>query len=86
METLSNKEKAHLRGYAQALQDLMFAMTGDNTCAKRYDPIAFDEKHIYSYAFDFKNGTRVHPLAEFESIEEIKSFMVSEAKEYIEPL
>ena len=55
MEKLSKKEKDYLKGYAQALQDLMFKMTGENTCAKSYDPIDFSDGKIHSYAFDMKD-------------------------------
>lgn len=83
MERLNTKEQEYLKGYAQALQDIMYQMTGDNGCAKSYDPIAFAEEEILSYAFDFKDGTRHHPLSDYKDIDEIKEYMLKECEEWL---
>jgi hypothetical protein len=84
MERLTKNEQNYLRGYANALQDLMFKLTGDNTCSKSYDPIDFGDDVIHSYAFNFKNGCRRHPLKDFENIEEVKRLMLAEAYSWID--
>lgn len=84
MERLTKSEQNYLRGYASALQDLMFKLTGDNTCSKRCDPIDFGEDAIHSYAFNFKNGGRRHPLKDFENIDEVKRLMLAEAYSWID--
>jgi hypothetical protein len=84
MERLTKSEQNYLRGYANALQDLMFKLTGDNTCSKSYDPIDFGDDAIHSYAFNFKNGGRRHPLKDFENIEEVKLLMLEEAHSWID--
>lgn len=83
MEKLSKKEQDYLRGYAQALQDLMWRMTGANSCSKSYDPIDFSDGIIHSYAFDFKDGGRRHPLKDYKDINEIKECMCKEAEAWI---
>ena len=81
---MNNEEKQRLIGYACALQDLMFKMTGENTCAKSYDPLDFTDGIMHSYAFDFKSGGRHHDLSDFEDINEIKEYMLRETMEWIE--
>ena len=84
MERLTKSEQNYLRGYANALQDLMFKLTGDNTCSKSYDPIDFGNDVIHSYAFNFKNGCRRHPLKDFENMDEVKRLMLEEAYSWID--
>lgn len=84
MKTLTIEEQKYLHGYATALQDIMWSITGSNTNGKRYDPISFLEDSILSYAFDLKSGHRSHFLSEFESILEITELMRKEAKEFIQ--
>ena len=79
---LTDRDKIHLRGYAEALQDMMKKITGENTWDKRYDPISFDDEYIHSYAFDFKKGGRHHSLSDFESAIEIENLMLKEAVEW----
>ena len=80
---LNKKEEQYLKGYAQALQDVMFKLTGENTCGKSYDPIEFDNTYIHSYAFDLKDGGRHHPLSDYNSIEEITDIMLNESVKFI---
>jgi hypothetical protein len=61
----------------------MFRMTGDNGCAKSYDPIEFSDGMIHSYAFDMKDGGRNHPLKDYKDIEEIKEWMLKETEEWL---
>ena len=80
---LNKKEEQYLKGYAQALQDIMLKLTGENTCGKSYDPIEFDNTYIHSYAFDLKDGGRHHPLSDYNSIEEITNIMLNESVKFI---
>lgn len=84
MERLTKSEQNYLRGYADALQNLMFELTGDNTCSKSYDPIDFGDDAIHSYAFNFKNGCRRHPLKDFENMDEVRRLMLAEAYLWID--
>ena len=83
MLKLSKKEQEYLKGYAQALQDVMRAVTGEDTCGKGYGPIDFGRDEIHS-AFNLKNGGRLHPLSDFKDIDEIKKCMVIEAADWVE--
>lgn len=83
MDKLTKNEQQYLKGYAQALQDIMRLMTGENTCSKSYDPIDFSDGVIHSYAFDFKDGGRHHPLSDYKDIEDIKECMSKEAEEWL---
>ena len=78
MEKLSNQQKDFLSGYTNALQDLMFELTGENHCAKIYDPISFSDGFFHSYAFDMKDGGRHHPLSDYKDVDEIKDIMLKE--------
>lgn len=55
MTEISKSDKKYIEGYANALQDIMFKLTGDNTNGKSYDPVSFEEGYLWSYAFDLKN-------------------------------
>ena len=79
---LTEKDKDYLRGYANALQHLMFKITGENTCGKHYDPIDFSDELIHSYAFDLKDGGRHHPISDYNSVDEITDLMLKEAEEW----
>ena len=83
MKELTEKEKWHLKGYACALQQAMYELTGDNTCSKSYDPISFGDGYIASYAFDLKSGGRRHELSEFVDSGEIETLMLNQACEWI---
>lgn len=52
MKKFTEQERWYLKGYADALQRIMYELTGDNTCSKSYDPISFGDGYIASYAFD----------------------------------
>lgn len=83
MKELTEKEKWYLKGYACALQQAMYELTGDNTCSKSYDPISFGDGYIASYAFDLKNGGRRHELSDFVDSGEIETLMLNQACEWI---
>ena len=83
MQQLTKSERHYLRGYANALQELMYRLTGNNSCAKSYDPIDFTDDKIHSYAFDLKDGGRHHPLSDYESVDEICQLMKNEAESWI---
>ena len=83
MKELTEQEKWYLKGYADALQQTMYELTGDNTCDKSYDPISFGDGYIASYAFRFKNCGRRHELSEFADSGEIETLMLNQACEWI---
>jgi len=76
---LTEKEKDYIKGYAEALQDLMFKTTGSNTCGKWYDPVDFKDDFILSYAFNLKDGGRRHPLSDYKNVKEITDIMLKES-------
>lgn len=75
---INNNTARHLEGYAAALQDILFELTGDNCNSKSYDPMKIDGETIHSYAFNLKSGGRHHDLSDFESVEELKKIMLEE--------
>lgn len=83
---LEQHQKDYLAGYAMAIQEMMYMLTGNNTCAKYYDPISFDENYIRSYAFDLKDGGRHHPLSDYSSVEEITNLMLKEGVQWIKTM
>ena len=72
MKQLTNNEQRYIEGYAAALQDILFELTGDNNCSKRYDPMVCEKDMMHSYAFDMKDGSRHHPVSDYETVDEIK--------------
>jgi len=84
MKKINKKHQYYLKGYAQALQDILKALTGDNTCNKSYDPITIDKDKIYSYAFRLKKGGRTHELKDFNDVEDIKVLMCQQIANDIE--
>lgn len=80
---LSERERGHIEGYANALQDIMFKLIGHNTSSKSYDPCTIDDNVIKSYAFDLKSGGRRHNIDEFTDIDEIRDLMLRETLDYI---
>jgi len=78
MKLPSTQEQYYILGYAMALQDVLEKITGENNCAKRYDPITFESDYILSYAFDLKTGGRKHPLSDFQDIDDIANTMLEE--------
>jgi len=80
---LNEYDRGYLTGYAEALQKIMLVLTGSNTCDKSYDPCIIDNTYIHSYAFNLKDGGRHHPISDYESVEEIATYMATEAKEFI---
>ena len=83
LKYINNDEAKHLEGYAAALQDILYQLTGDNSNSKSYDPMKVDGETIHSYAFNLKSGGRHHRVGDFESVEEIKKIMLEEVAEEI---
>jgi len=79
MEKLTSDQQRYLEGYAAALQDMQFRLTGDNWCYKPYDPMTCDAKVMHSYAFNLKTGGRHHEVREFQNLEEIKNCLLDES-------
>lgn len=79
MKILTHDEQRYLEGYAAALQDALFELTGDNGCSKSYDPMTCEAQKMHSYAFDMKDGGRHHDVKDYKDIEEIKETLLNEA-------
>jgi len=80
---LGEKQIAYIKGYAMAIQDVMVVLTGENSCAKSYDPLQVDDVYLHSYAFNLKDGGRHHPLSDYKSIQEITDLMLDEGINWI---
>jgi hypothetical protein len=82
---LSFDEARAIEGYAEALQDIMYALTGENGCSKSYDPMTIYEDGVtmHSYAFDMKDGGRHHSVCDYESVREIRQCLLREAVSWI---
>lgn len=78
MTKLNSDQQRFIEGYAAALQDLEYKLTGDNGCSKAYDPMKCETETMHSYAFDMKDGGRHHPVKDYKDIEEIKSVLLQE--------
>lgn len=75
--------KGYLEGYAKALSDVMWGMTGDSPCNKSYDPMLVQDGYMYSYTFDMKDGGRRHKLSDYKDFGEIKETLLYEALDWI---
>lgn len=80
---LGENRIAYLKGYAKAIQDTMLMLTGENSCAKSYDPVQVDDTYIHSYAFNLKDGGRHHPISDYNSLEEITDLMLNEGVDWV---
>lgn len=78
MKKLTQDQQRFLEGYAAALQDVEYRLTGDNGCSKSYDPMKCEEEIMHSYAFNMKDGGRHHPVKDYKDIEEIKTVLLEE--------
>ena len=85
MKALTVEQANYIKGYANALQDLMRELTGRDTCAKSYDPFLYEEgdDQFHSYAFNMKDGGRHHDLSDYKDVEEITEIMLAESVEDI---
>ena len=81
---LTEKQTGEIEGFAQALQRMIFSITGENIIGKHYDPMTIGDGVMHSYAFDMKDGGRHHKLSDYESIDEIKDVLLNNALEYVE--
>lgn len=75
---LTDKERGYVEGYAKALTDVQYDITGDTFNSKSYDPMKVDDIYLHSYAFNLKDGGRHHPIKDYESVEEICKLMLDE--------
>jgi len=82
---LSPDDSRYLEGYAAALQDLMYALTGENCCNKSYDPmtVSDDGETLHSNAFDMRDGGRHHPVTDYADLAEIKKTLLRESEVWI---
>ena len=80
---LIERQKGHIEGYAQALTDIEFKLTGYNHCGKHYDPMTVVGENMMSYAFDMKEGGRRHPLMNYSGIDDILKTVLEEAEDNI---
>lgn len=79
---LSYQEERQIEAYAAALCDMMTALTGDNPCAKRYDPLTIEGGIMHSYAFNMKDGGRHHPITDYDDVDDIKAALLKDAVEW----
>lgn len=77
---LTERQKGHIEGYAQALTDIEFKLTGYNHCGKHYDPMTIVGENMMSYAFDMKNGGRKHPFVNYNSFDDILKTLLEETE------
>ena len=77
------RQSGHIEGYAAALQDIMYRLTGDRWSDKACDPCEIHNDRLYSYAYDLRNGGRVHELSEFDSVEEVTELMLDEVVRHL---
>lgn len=75
--------KGYLEGYAAALADVMYRMTGESSCGKSYDPMKVKDGFMFSYAFDMKDGGRKHPLSDYDTIGDIQETLISETLDWV---
>jgi hypothetical protein len=75
---LTNDEQRYLEGYAAALQDIQYELTGDNCCSKSYDPMTCKSDIMHSYAFNMKDGGRHHFVSDYKSVKEIEETLLKE--------
>jgi hypothetical protein len=78
MKRLTVNQQRYIEGYAAALQDILFVLTGDTDCAKSYDPMTCESNVMHSYAFDMKDGGRHHEVSQYKSIEDIKKTLLEQ--------
>jgi len=78
MKTLKKDEQKYIEGYAAALQDVLYELTGDNCCSKRYDPMTCEDSVMHSYAFDMKDGGRHYDVKDYKDIKDIKKSLLWE--------
>jgi hypothetical protein len=79
MKTLKKDEQRYLEGYAAALQDILYELTGDNGCSKHYDPMTCESTVMHSYAFNMKDGGRHHNVKDYKNFQDIKDTLLWEA-------
>jgi len=78
MNTLKKDEQKYIEGYAAALQDIVYKLTGSNSCSKSYDPMTCKDTVMHSYAFNMKDGGRHHDVKDYEDVDEIKRILLWE--------
>jgi hypothetical protein len=79
LKQLTPDQQRFIEGYAAALQDLEYKITGDNSCSKSYDPMKCESEVMHSYAFNMKDGGRHHPVKDYENVREILDTLLDEA-------
>lgn len=82
---LSDYDRGYITGYATALQNIMFKLTGENSCGKSYDPCTIypGDVELHSYAFDLRDGGRHHSLSDYNGVDDITDLMLDEAVAWI---
>jgi hypothetical protein len=79
LKQLTPDEQRFIEGYAAALQDLEYKITGDNSCSKSYDPMKCESEVMHSYAFNMKDGGRHHLVKDYKDVQEILNTLLEEA-------
>lgn len=79
---LTPAEGRYVEGYAAALQDILRLLTGEDGCAKSYDPMTVSRcgRTLHSYAFDMLDGGRHHAVSDYAGIEDITATLLREVE------
>jgi hypothetical protein len=80
---LTFAEERFIEGYAAALQNLEYKVTGDCGSSKSYDPMTVEGTTMHSYAFSMKDGGRHHSVTDYESVKEILDTLLKETTDNI---
>lgn len=80
---LTYDQERYIEAFAEALDAMMFELTGESPSAKRYDPMTVEAGVMHSYAFNMKDGGRHHPVTDYASIDEIKAVLLKEAVAWV---
>lgn len=83
LEILSKQEvdfeaARFIEGYAMALSDVIYHLTGESICGKSYDPMLIEGNTAHSYAFDMKDGGRHHDLSKYKNVGDILQTLLDE--------
>lgn len=86
LKKLTPRQAGFIEGFATALEEVYELETGDHRSGKSYDPMTVSEDGtmMHSYAYDMKDGTRHHPVSDYESVDEIAAVLLDETYRRIE--
>jgi hypothetical protein len=76
----SERGAGFIEGFASACASLSRALCGEPDSGKSYDPMTVDLRKgtMFSYVFDMKDGSRQHPLADYQGLQEVADCLLRE--------